>query len=108
MGKFFLFCFTLCAFNLLSYGQVGCRDNTTGRVYTNQNGGSSNWAKNPSLDPAPAGCSYPQTGGTCNISGVGSGILVSTTLECPLDASYFFLGFGVLLTLFSARKISIR
>ncbi|RZJ68800.1 MAG: hypothetical protein EOO47_24590 [Flavobacterium sp.] len=89
---------------------VGCTLNGI-TVYINQNGGGKYFdagAHAATLSPAPSGCIYPAISPTTPClftSGTPGGYLASDVLECPVDKSYFILGFGVLISIFSISKI---
>ncbi|WP_316765975.1 hypothetical protein [Pedobacter frigiditerrae] len=88
---------------------VGCTlDGLT--IYTNKNGGGKYFDAGGMMVKivATPGCVFPAISPSTPClftSGTPGGYLASDVLECPVDESYFILGFGVLISIFSIRKI---
>ena len=106
MGKYVLLLLLFCCVFDSSMAQIGCA--VGGTLYTSRRGMSRNFDDTPSQTLA-SGCYFTYTPGSNNCTVKSSsdlpGFLVDS-IECPLDQSYFFLGFGILISIISVRKLN--
>ena len=95
---------------MFAFGQGCSVDGTV--VYLNKNGGGKYFRSGGMMGTplvAPSGCYYQIIGGSCAFTDnlLPNGNVVSNTvLECPIDESFIFLGFGILISIISVRKIN--
>ena len=127
MGKFSLlfFLIIILAFaNNYCFAQgsaAGCLIESRNIVYTNVP--KTIYDKNSGVSLSNNYCSWAPTSGlpceVCNGNLVGNGncpgnsttpgiIGTFTMVECPLDQSFFFLGFGILISIISVRKLNSK